>query len=210
MQILITIASLLFFGNKSLLLLGKKVNKRLGWFLGAAAAVLFIVYFFLINTPILSVLEIGLTILMTYRFIAGQKTNKIIENVLGVVTGIFIVILTVIAKLGTMNILQFFGAFGMLIGTYLLISSNQVQFEESGWKERFGWIMYGAGHFFTSYIGFEKHEWIFFVFQAWQMLLCFVGFSMPNLKERKLITNTALTFGAVACLIFFIVINNYY
>lgn len=210
MQILITIASVLFLGNKSLLLLGKKIDKKIGWFLGASAAVLFIVYFFLIEASILSVLEIGLTILMTYRFIAGQKTNKRIENVLGIVTGIIIIALTVIAAKGTMSVAQLLGALGMLIGTYLLISSRQIVLEFSEWKERLGWLLYGFGHFFTSYIGYQKHEWIFFVFQAWQMALCLVGFSISVQEERKKVTQAVLILGAISSAGFLIAITNYY
>ena len=210
MQILITTASLLFFSNKLLLLLGEKLNKRLGWFLGGIAAILFIIYFFYIDTPVLSVLEIGLTILMTYRFIASEKTNKFIENLLGVITGIFIIILTLVTTEGIMTWPQFFGAFGMLIGTYFLISAKQLQVLKISLQERIGWLLYGFGHFFTSYIGYQKHEWIFFVFQVWQMLLCICGFSILNLKQRKIATISVLILGAMGALIFSIAINTNY
>ena len=206
MIILITIASLLFFSNKTLLLLGKKVNKQIGWLCGTLAAILFVIYFFKIGTPILSVLEIGLTILMMYRFFAGSKTNKSIENGLGILTGIFIVILTILTSQGTFTLAQFFGAFGMLIGTYLLISSEQ-QNEYITIKERCGWLLYGFGHLFTSYIGYEKHQWIFFIFQYWQMFLCFGGFATNDFKRRKTITYISLIVGTVASLFFIIFIS---
>jgi len=208
MQILITVASLLFFGNKTLLLLGKNIKKRLGWFLGGLGAALFIVYFFMINTPILSILEIGLTILMTYRFFAKEKTNKLIENFLGILTGLSIITLTIVTHQGIMAWAQFFGAFGMLIGTYFLISANQIQDEKISIQERAGWILYAFGHFFTSYIGYQKHEWTFFVFQVWQMLLCLCGFAMMKTKDRRLLTIITLFIGAISALIFLIVINN--
>ncbi len=207
MQILITIASLLFFCNKILLLLGKKLNRRLGWFLGGLGAILFIIYFFKINTPILAILEIGLVVLMTYRFIAKEKTNKLIENSLGIITGIFILVLTFITTEGVMTWSQFFGAFGMLIGTYFLISARQVQFEKISLQERLGWLFYGFGHLFTSYIGYQKHEWIFFVFQVWQMFLCLCGFSMINFKYRKIATILTLIIGSVVAFIFYIAIS---
>ncbi len=209
-EIIITIASLLFLTSKTLLLLGKRINKKLSWFLGATGAALFVLYFFMIHTPILSVLEIGLTVLMSYRFLAGSKTNRKIENALGVATLFLIFILTVLAKQGTFGPAQFFGALGMLLGTYFLISSKQELFLESGWKERVGWLLYGAGHFFTSYIGYQKHEWIFFTFQAWQMLLCLIGFSIPDIKDRKLVTSAGSLFCLNSALIFFMVIGGHY
>lgn len=209
-EIIITLASLLFLGNKTLLLLGKKTNKMLGWSFGAVGAALFIVYFFMIHTPILSVLEIGLTILMTYRFIAGEKTNRKIENYLGIITGLFIVVLTILARQGTLSLPQFAGAFGMLVGTYFLISVKQELLSVSLWRERMGWLLYGSGHFFTSYIGYQKHEWIFFTFQAWQMLLCLIGFAIPDLKDRKLVTSAGFLFCLNSALIFFMVIKGHY
>ncbi len=210
MQVLISAASILFFCNKTFLLLGKKVGRNLGWFLGAAGALLFIVYFFLIGTPILSVLEIGLAILMTYRFVAKENTNIRIERALGVVTGALIVVLTIIAGRGSLSGAQFFGAFGMLVGTYFLISSRQIDVGVSEMKERIGWLLYGFGHLFTSYIGYQKHEWIFFVFQVWQMLLCLVGFALFDMKERKLMTRASLVFGTVGVVLFAIVITVHY
>ena len=186
--------------------MGKKINKQIGWFCGTLAAILFVIYFFKIGTPILSVLEIGLTVLMMYRFFAGEKTNKIIENALGILTGAFIVVLTILTSQGTMTFSQFFGAFGMLIGTYLLISAPQNEFIEN--KERYGWLLYALGHLFTSHIGYQKHEWIFFIFQAWQMLLCLGGFAAKNQKNRKMITSIILGAGTVASLIFVIFISN--
>lgn len=200
MVILITIASLLFFGNKISLLLGKKIGQKLGWFLGSFGALLFIIYFFLIDTPILSIMEIGLTVLMTYRFIAGIKTNRVVENILGFITGGIIIILTIITREGLMTWTQLGGALGMLIGTYFLISREQVQI--INWNARIGWLLYGTGHFFTSYIGYQKHEWIFFIFQAWQMLLCFGGFVTDDPNKRKVITICIIVGGVVASLIF--------
>lgn len=205
-QILTTIASLAFWGNKTFLLLGKKINKRVGWFLGAFAAILFIVYFFLIETYILSILEIGLTVLMTHRFIAKEKTNKGIEYGLGIFTGVIILILTIFTIQGLTTLLQFFGAFGMLVGTYFLISAKQ-GIETISLSERIGWLLYAFGHFFTSYIGYQKHEWIFFIFQAWQMLLCLSGFSTSDPRKRKVIVWVSIIGGGIASLIFAILIN---
>ncbi len=200
MVILITIASLLFFGNKVLLLLGRPVRQKLGWFLGSLGAILFVIYFFLIGTPILSVMEIGLTILMTYRFIAGVKTNNLIEKILGIITLLIIVFLTIITNQGLVTWAQFFGSIGMLVGTYFLIAKNQAG--SINWNSRIGWLLYGLGHFFTSYIGYQKHEWIFFVFQVWQMLLCFGGFLTEDKIKRKNITKIILILGLIGSLIF--------
>lgn len=206
MTTLITIASVLFFSNKTLLLLGKKMDRRIGWLCGTIGAILFIIYFFLIGTPILSVLEIGLTILMLYRFLAKEKTNRTIEYGLGILTGVFIVILTILANKGTMSTAQFFGAFGMLVGTYFLIRAKQ-QSDYISVKERCGWIFYGTGHFFTSYIGYQKHEWIFFIFQAWQILLCLSGFLARDSRKRILLTKISLVTGGIASLIFIFFIS---
>lgn len=206
MDILVTTASLLFFSNKTMLLLGEKINKQIGWFFGATGAVLFAIYFFCIGTPILSVAEIGLTVLMTYRFFAGEKTNVSVERFLGVATSVVIIILTIVAGLGIMTLAQFGGAFGMLAGTYLLVSTKQQVAETFALKERIGWLLYGAGHFFTSYVGYQKHEWIFFIFQAWQMMLCFGGFSLIEKNERKLAVIMSLIIGTVAALLFLIVV----
>lgn len=207
MTALITIASILFFGNKALLLLNKKINQKLGWFFGFLGAILFVIYFFLINTPILSIMEIGLTVLMFYRFIVGDKSNKAVEKFLGIVTGLIIISLTILTNEGLMTGAQFFGAFGMLLGTYFLISVEQSQFEKTNWQERVGWLLYALGHVFTSYIGYQKQEWIFFVFQAWQMFLCLCGFLFINQRQRKKITVTVLVGGAAVAALFLIVIN---
>jgi hypothetical protein len=195
MTSLVSIASLLFFSNKILLLLGKKINKQIGWLCGTFGAILFIIYFFIIGTPILSVLEIGLTTLMAYRFWAGEKTNKIIENGLGILTGLIIIVLTILAEQGMMSLAQFSGAFGMLVGTYLLISAKQI--EDITTEERYGWLLYGLGHLCTSFIGYEKQEWVFFIFQYWQMLLCFGGFVAYTKEKRKIITMTVLGLGII-------------
>lgn len=205
MVILITVASLLFFGNKTFLLLGKQVGQKFGWFLGSLGAVLFVIYFFLINTPILSVMEIGLTILMTYRFIAGIKVNLLVEKILGILTAFIIIFLTIISNQGLITLAQFFGSIGMLVGTYFLIAKNQAGVITL--NSRIGWLLYGVGHLFTSYIGYQKHEWIFFVFQVWQMLLCLGGFATKNTEKRKLITNVILIIGLVLSLIFSIFIS---
>lgn len=182
------------------------MGKTIGWLCGTLGAIFFIIYFFNIGLPILSILEIGLTILMAYRFIAKDKTNRGIENMLGILTGIFIIIFTILTRQEILTFAQFFGALGMLIGTYLLISTKQeINFIEI--KERYGWLLYGIGHFFTSCIGYQKHEWIFFVFQAWQMLLCFGGFVVKDPQKRKKITKSILVIGAVASLIFSIFIS---
>ena len=152
-------------------------------------------------------LEIGLTILMLYRFLANDKTNKTIEYSLGVITAVFVIILTALTNSGAITYAQFFGAFGMLVGTYLLISVKQ-QLEYIEIRERFGWLLYGIGHFFTSYIGYQKHEWIFFMFQFLQMLLCFGGFAVKDLKKRRVAINTILILGTVTSLIFIIFISN--
>lgn len=200
MTILITIASLLFFGNKVFLLLGKRIWQKLGWFLGSLGAILFVIYFFLIGTPILAVMEIGLTLLMTYRFIAGVKTNHLIEKVLGVITGLIIIFLTIITNQGLVTWAQFFGSLGMLIGTYFLIAKNQAK--SINWNSRIGWLLYGLGHLFTSYIGYQKHEWIFFIFQVWQMLLCFGGFLTEDQIKRKYLIKIILIIGLIGSLIF--------
>ncbi len=200
MFILITVASLLFFGNKTFLLLGKQIGQKVGWFMGSLGAVLFVIYFFIIGTPILAVMEIGLTLLMTYRFIAGIRSSELVEKILGIVTGLIIIFLTIIANQGLVTWAQFFGSLGMLVGTYFLIAKNQA--ESINWNSRIGWLLYGLGHLFTSYIGYQKHEWIFFVFQVWQMLLCFGGFATKNSSKRNLITKIILIIGAIASLIF--------
>jgi hypothetical protein len=105
-----------------------------------------------------------------------------------------------------MTFAQLLGTFGMLIGTYLLISVTQDKF--IGIKERCGWLLYGLGHLFTSYIGYQKHEWIFFIFQAWQMFLCLGGFITKDQEKRKTITMIILGLGAIASLIFTIFISN--
>lgn len=205
MFMLITIASVLFFGNKVLLLLGKKVTRNLGWFLGSLAAILFVVYFFIINTPILSVMEIGLVILMTYRFLSGAKSNKKIEKILGIVTGFIIIILLTIANQGLITYMQFFGATGMLVGTYFLINSK----ENIGiivWDSRIGWLLYGLGHLFTSYIGYQKHETIFFIFQFWQMFLCLGGFLARNQKERNMATISTIIIGIISVVVFSVIL----
>ena|GEM_PF-1160252 len=197
MNILITTSSLLFFFNKILVLTGKPLQRTLGWLLGTFAAVLFIVYFFLIGTHILSVLEIGLVLLMGYRFFAKEETNKKVEYLLGAVTAGMVIVLAYLTHVGMMTWMQCLAAFGMLLGTYFLISVSQVVGSDIEIRERIGWLLYGVGHMATSYIGYQKGEWIFFAFQVWQLLLCLVGCVYARREVRAEATKCVLVFGAV-------------
>lgn len=210
MNILITISSMFFFNNKVLLLFGQPLQKTIGWLLGTVAAILFIVYFFLIDTKILSVLEIGLLLLMGYRFVAGSVTNKKIEYGLGVVTWIGIGFLVVLAQAGYMTWIQCVGAFGMFLGTYFLISVHQSQTHSVHIRERAGWFLYGIGHVATSYIGYEKAEWVFLLFQVWQLFLCLVGSVYVNKRKRINATKTVLIGGGLAVSLLVLVIGIVY
>lgn len=210
MNILITISSLLFFNNKALLLLGQPLQKTIGWLLGTVAAILFIVYFFLIDTKILSVLEIGLVLLMGYRFVAGSVTNKRVEYGLGIVTWIGIGVLVILARAGFMTWIQCVGAFGMFLGTYFLISVHQSQTHRVHVRERVGWFLYGIGHVATSYIGYEKGEWVFLLFQVWQLLLCSVGCAYVLKANRVRATQAVLIGGGTVLSLLILVIGIIY
>lgn len=175
MQILVFIASLLFIFNKMLLLDSfLKIQDRIKWSLGLIAAILFIVYFFLLGSPILSTLEIGLTILMLYRTIVKERSKGLIENLLGIITSLIIIFLLIRTYTGYIETVQFLGAFGMLLGTYKLIQD----------KQKTGFSLYAIGHIFTVIYGYQNNEFVFWWLQLLQALMCLTIFISNRFEAR--------------------------
>lgn len=173
MQLLVIVASLCFILNKVFLLLGNSqiVSERTKWLMGVLGALLFIVYFFSIESPILSTLEIGLTVLTLYRFIVGINRNKTFEQMLGVFTGIIVFLLFLEKYQGYIETLQLAGALGMLIGTFYLIQE----------KYKTGFTLYALGHIFLTIFGYQKSETIFWILQLVQAVLCLTIFISEKL-----------------------------
>ncbi|MCC6324018.1 hypothetical protein IT400_04490 [Candidatus Nomurabacteria bacterium] len=166
MKALVIIASICFILNKFFLLLPfgtKWVSTKFKWFLGMLGAILFIIYFFSIGSPMLSTLEIGLTILTLYRFIVEEKRSQIIEYTLGIFTGIIVFILYLNMKNGFIQDTELLGSWGMIIGTFFLIQD----------KLKMGFILYGIGHLFLVYFGYSKNETVFWNLQLVQAFMCF-------------------------------------
>lgn len=172
-QVIVFIASCLFIINKGLLLHPEWIVKEeIKWSFGMIAAIMFIIYFFAIGSPILATLEIGLTILSLYRTIVGLKRNLFVEKVLGIFTGLVILVLFIEKYNGYIETLQLAGSICMIIGTFYLIRDEYKK----------GFTIYAFGHIFLSIFGYGKGELIFWLLQYTQALICFTVFL--NKKEK--------------------------
>ncbi len=177
MQALVIIASLCFIFNKVFLLLDNTpaVPGKIKWGLGLLGAILFIAYFFLIKSPILSTLEIGLTVLTSYRFIVGEKRRDDVEKILGIFTGVVIITLFILKYSGYLETLQLLGSLGMLIGTFYLIQE----------KYKTGFTLYALGHIFLTIFGYQQHEVTFWYLQLVQVLLCLTIYANNTKSEAR-------------------------
>lgn len=160
-------------------------KENLKWLFGMIAALLFIIYFFSIGSPILATLEIGLTVLALYRTLVGTKRNSGIEKMLGVFTIIIVLILFIEKYTGYIETLQLAGAVCMMIGTFYLIQD----------KYKAGFAIYALGHLFLTIFGYQRHELIFWYFQLFQVCLCLMVFVDNKDGLRKDWTTFIFIFG---------------
>ena len=160
----------IFFANKVFVLAGK----RLGWFVGAVAAILAFFYFLLIGLYIYMILEVGLVVLMGYGFLyQGSRRNKKVERLLHYTIAIIMMTLTYFVFSGLMTVIEFAGSITMLSGTYYLTHD----------KMRLGWAIYGVSHIFVIILAYHVNQLFFAHFQIASAIVALVG-SINGDKNR--------------------------
>lgn len=160
----------IFFANKVFVL----AEKRLGWFMGVIAAILSFFYFFLIELYVFTALEVGLMVLMGYGFLhRGSRRNKKVERFLNYTITTVMAALTYFVFSDLMTVVEFFGAIGMLSGTYYLTHDRM----------RLGWILYGSAHVLSAILGYHVNQPFFADFQVASAIVAAVGVIKGN-KNR--------------------------
>ena len=172
-EIISILVSLIFFVNKILLLIGKKLE-RLGWLMGSIAAVLAVIYFFLLELYIFTVLEFGLIILMGYGFFVKEIKNPTTEKLIHLFILVVMTVLVFFAFTGMMTIYEFVGAVLMLLGTYFLTHNIYA----------LGWLLYGVSHLFAAYVTNQKGQQFFADFQIASAAVSSIG-SVLAMKRRN-------------------------
>jgi hypothetical protein len=157
--------ALIFFANKSFVLVGK----RFGWFLGALAAFIAVFYFYLIQLYIYTVLEVGLIILMGYGFIKPKENNGLELAIRLTIAGIML-ILSMFAFNGLLTIYELLSSAGLLFGTYFLTHS----------KVKLGWFISGLAHLLAMQLGYEKNQNFFADFQLASAIISFIGITIKS------------------------------
>ena len=170
-EVISILVSLIFFVNKILVLLGKKI----GWLVGAFAAVLAIIYFLMLELYIFTVLEFGLIVLMGYGFWAKEETNLSVEKLIQIVIVVVMTVLVFFAFTGMMTVYEFTGAILMLLGTYFLTHR----------REALGWLLYGISHLFAAYVTNQKGQQFFADFQIASALVSAIAFLLIVKKKSK-------------------------
>lgn len=153
--------SVIFFANKVFVLVGKKV----GWALGAFAALLALVYFFLINLKVFTVLEAGLIVLMLYGLIMGGQKSPRVEWWIRGTTTIAMLVMAGFSATGKLTLAELLASAGMLWGTYFLASC----------AKRTGWALYVAAHTFSAMVGYGHDQHFFGDFQVASAIVALVG-----------------------------------
>jgi len=146
--------SLIFFTNKTFVL----IDKKTGWLIGAIGAVMGTLYFSLLHLYCFAVLDAGLVILMSYGFIAKAQKNQKVENVLHLVILLAMLSLGYFAFSGVMTVVQFFSSALLLMGTYLLTHQ----------KTSWGWIL-------AAIVGYKVGQMFFADFQIASTIISIVG-----------------------------------
>lgn len=159
--ILQILVSVIFFTNKVLVLAEKKV----GWLLGAIAAIIAVFYFYLIGFYVYTVLEFGLIVLMGYGFLKRGKKNPKVETLIRLLIIVVMVALAFFAFSGLITIIELISSLGLLIGTYMLTHH----------KNRIGWLLYALGHSLAAILGYSKEQRFFADFQIASAIVSFVG-----------------------------------
>jgi branched-subunit amino acid ABC-type transport system permease component len=161
--------SLIFFANKTLVL----IDKKTGWLIGAIGAIMGTLYFFLLHLYCFSVLDMGLVILMGYGFIVKSRKNQKVENFIHIVIASAILALGYFAFSGLMTVVEFFSSILLLLGTYFLTHQ----------KTSWGWILYAISHILAAIVGYKVGQMFFADFQIASAIVSIAGL----IKARKLI-----------------------
>jgi hypothetical protein len=168
-QLLQISVSILFFGNKVFVLLGK----RTGWLLGALAATLAFFYFYQLKLYVYTTLEAGLVILMLYGFF--PKRSKKIEFWIRVLIGTIMLGIGYYAFSGYITIIEFLSSIILLWGTYLLANKKLI----------LGWSAYIVAHGFATILGCEVGQIIFAVFQLASVIVAIIGLAISLRPSQK-------------------------
>lgn len=154
--------ALMFFANKALLIIGK----RIGWLFGFVAAFFGIYYFFSVELYIFTVLEFGFATLMWYGYRKSSKESSARTEmwIRGVLTAVM-ALLTYFLFHGFMTVLEFVSTLFALWGAYLL----------TGIHVRWGWGIWSIGHFLSTIVCEDKGQVFFAHFQLASAILTGAG-----------------------------------
>lgn len=162
--------SLIFFLNKLLLL----VEKKSGWLVGAIAALLALIYFYIIGLYVYTVLEIGLVALMIYGFVVKTKVPRI-ERLINILIIVLMFALMIFSFSGMLTVYELISSATLLLGTYYLSHSRLM----------LGWCLYIVAHFLATIVGFSKHQLFFANFQIASVIVSMVAvYVLKNIKSR--------------------------
>lgn len=160
-QVLEVAVSLIFFTNKTLVLIGK----RSGWLIGSIAAALACWYFLLLNLYVYVAMEAGIILLMGYGFIKKEKTKTTAEWIIRLTILISMLVITIFAFQGQLTIFEFISSLSFMFGTYWLTHK----------KEIWGWLLFLAAHIISCHIGYSKNQNMFADFQIASAIVCLTG-----------------------------------
>jgi hypothetical protein len=158
MQVLV---SLLFFIQKTLVLVGK----RAGWLAGVVAAGIGIIYFVVLGLYIMCILEVGLIAIMTYAYVKKETKNARVEMMIFLLTIAVMLLLVMFTFSGALTIIELLTASGLLLGSYALMRGYMVS----------GWSCGLVGHLFAAIIGYSKDQQLFSDFQIASIIVSAVG-----------------------------------
>ncbi len=140
-----------------------KKDKTIAWVTGIVASVLSIIYFYIVGLNIYSGLEIGLTVLMLYGLMKN-KTRRV-ENIITVFTGLLCIFLGYLSLSGFLTVLELVSSIIPLLAIYFLTNN----------KNKLGWMCMVATCLITTYVVFEKGQFVFAVYQIISLLLAIYG-----------------------------------
>ncbi len=150
-----------FFANKVLVLVGR----RSGWAVGVIGAALALVYFYLLDLRLLTVLEVGLVLLMSYGYVAHSDPSPRFQVIVRVAITLTMVTLAGFVFTGVMTAVEFTSAVLMLWGTYLLTSGQL----------RLGWALSAVAHALAGVVGWDKGQGTFADFQIASSIVAAIG-----------------------------------
>ncbi len=157
MEILVTVISLV---HKIFLL---KNDKKIAWITGIIASILSISYFYSLGLTIYAGLEIGFIVLMLYGLVKN-KTQRV-ENTINIFIGVFCLILGYLSFAGLLTALELISSITPLMSIYYLAKN----------KNKTGWILMVITCIITTYVVFEKGQFIFTAYQVVSLLLAIYG-----------------------------------